>query len=227
MHLKVLFMSEQNQPIPASGQEGLETLQDIKRIMDRSSRFISLSGLSGVAAGVFALAGSWFAYDLIYEYYVQYDNNGYTGSEFQKLKLNLLVLAIAVLAAALVSSFFFTWRRARQNRLPVWDHTARRLIINMLIPLMAGGLFILAMLQNNDWRYVAPACLVFYGLALVNASKYTLTDVRYLGFCEIILGLICTQFIGYGLYFWAGGFGGLHIIYGLIMWWKYERVQRV
>ena len=93
----------------------------------------------------------------------------------------------------------------------------------MLIPLTAGGLFILSMLQNDEWRYVAPACLIFYGLALVNASKYTITDIRYLGLLEIFLGLINTQFIGYGLYFWAIGFGVLHIVYGTIMWWKYER----
>jgi hypothetical protein len=210
-----------NQPAP--GTE-LETLQDIKRIMERSSRFISLSGLSGIAAGVFALIGAWFAYDLIYEYYVSYNENGYAGKEFQRLKLNLLILATAVLAAALVSSFYFTWRRARHNHLPLWDLTSRRLAVNMLIPLAAGGLFILAMLQSNEWRYVAPASLIFYGLALVNASKYTLTDVRYLGFLEIILGLVSTQFIGYGLYFWAVGFGVLHIIYGFVMWWKYERV---
>jgi hypothetical protein len=81
------------------------------------------------------------------------------------------------------------------------------------------------MLQYNEWRFVAPACLIFYGLALVNASKYTLTDIRYLGYCEIALGLINMQMIGYGLYFWALGFGVLHIIYGIVMWWKYERVQ--
>ena len=81
------------------------------------------------------------------------------------------------------------------------------------------------MLQYNDWRFVAPSCLIFYGIALVNASKYTVSDVRYLGYLEILLGLINMQFIGKGLYFWAAGFGVLHIIYGLLMWWKYERSQ--
>jgi hypothetical protein len=93
----------------------------------------------------------------------------------------------------------------------------------MIIPLAAGGLFILGMLQYDDWRFVSPACLIFYGLALVNASKYTLTDIRYLGYCEILVGLVNMQWIGYGLYFWALGFGVLHIIYGVVMWWKYER----
>jgi hypothetical protein len=176
-----------------------------------------------VAAGVVALIGSYFAYDWIAEYYVRYDNSRYSGADFQKLKMNLLMLAIAVLLAALVSAFYFTWRKARHKQLPVWDLTSKRLVINMLIPLLAGGLFILAMLQENEWRYVAPASLIFYGLALVNAGKYTLTDIRYLGFCEIVVGLVATQFVGYGLYFWIAGFGLLHIIYGLVMWWKYEK----
>ena len=214
---KVLFMNEQN-------QQTLETLQDIKRIMERSSRFISLSGLSGIAAGICALAGAWFANKEFGPYYGRYDyREEYSGEDFQQLKFRLLVIALAVLAAALASAFYFTWRKARHNKLPVWDLTAKRLTINMLIPPVAGGLFILAMYQYNEWRFISPACLVFYGLALVNASKYTLSDVRYLGLLQILLGLINTQFPEKGLYFWAAGFGLLHIIYGFVMWWKYEK----
>ncbi len=209
-------MNDLNQP--------LEALQDIRRLMQRSSRFISLSGLSGMAAGCWALAGSYLAYGLIGQYPHPYDaGNG--GAAFQRLTGNLLLLAAAVLAAALLSAFYFTWRRASKNKLPVWDHTSRLLLINTLIPLVTGGLLILALLQHNDWRFVAPLCLIFYGLALVNGSKYTLSDIRYLGLMEILLGLINTQFIGYGLYFWAFGFGVLHIVYGFIMWWKYERSE--
>lgn len=202
----------------------LETLQDIKRIMERSSRFISLSGLSGIAAGVFALAGAYVAYDWIKEYYVINNGRGsYDGSEFSQLKISLLLLAAVVLVFSLSAAYFFTWRKAKRDNLPLWDPASKKLLINMLLPLVVGGLFILAMLQNNTWIYVAPACLIFYGLALVNASKFTLNAVRYLGICQIILGLINTQFIGYGLYFWAFGFGVLHIVYGIIMWFKYEK----
>jgi hypothetical protein len=225
-------MGEQNPARPGhpggqshlSDTSGLETLQDIKRIMERSSRFLSLSGLSGIAAGICALAGAWFANNKIEPYYQQYNESGhFYASDFRELKLDLMLIAGVVLVIALLSSFYFTWRRTRKNHLPFWDHTSRKLFINMLIPLITGGLLILAMLQKDEWRYVAPSCLIFYGLALVNSSKYTLNDIRYLGLLEIILGLINTQFLGYGLYFWAIGFGLLHIIYGAIMWWKYER----
>ena len=211
-------MSEDNQH--------LEALQDIRRIMERSSKFISLSGLSGIAAGVWALIGAYFAYDWIWEYYVRYNQTGYTGQEFQSLKLNLFLLAIGVLAAALISAFYFTWRRTAKHKRALWDHTSKMLTISIMIPLIAGGLFILAMLQYNDWKFIAPACLIFYGLGLVQASRHTVSDIRYLGISEIILGLLNTQFIGYGLYFWAIGFGVLHIIYGFAMWWKYERIEK-
>ncbi|HEV8286646.1 MAG TPA: hypothetical protein VGQ09_20195, partial [Chitinophagaceae bacterium] len=225
---KVLFMSEQNQqshPSESSGRtDTLQEISDIKRIMERSSRFISLSGLSGIAAGLCALTGAYLAYNILDNYYYDYNyGSGYTERSFVELKIKLLLLAAIVLAVALILAFVFTWRRARQNHLPIWDLTARKLMWNVLIPLIAGGLFVLAMLQYSEWHFVAPACLIFYGLALVNGSKYTLSDIRYLGYLEIILGLINTQFIHSGLYFWAIGFGVLHIVYGIIMWWKYEK----
>jgi len=200
----------------------LEAIKDIRKMMQRSSRFISLSGLSGVAAGVLALAGAWIAYDWLSDYYI--DNNGsYSEFGFQKLQLRLFMLAGVVLAAALLSAFYFTWRRAGEHKLPLWDHTSKMMIINILIPLISGGIFIITMLQYKEWRFVVPACLVFYGLSLVNGSKYTLSEIRYLGLMEVVVGLVATQFPGLGLYFWAFGFGVLHIIYGFAMWWKNER----
>jgi len=215
LYYKVLFMDLQNQH--------LDDLHEIRKIMQRSSRFLSLSGLSGIAAGVWALAGAWLAFRRIEDFYLFFDEQGYSSSSLRELKTYLFFLALAVLVLALLSAFYFTWRRAGKNKTPLWDHTARLLTLNMLIPLVAGGIFILTLLQYNEWRFVAPACLIFYGLALVNASKYTLSDIRYLGIIEILLGLVNTQFMGYGLYFWALGFGFLHIIYGFVMWWKNER----
>ena len=208
----------------SSTEQSLETLQDIKRIMERSSRFISLSGLSGVSAGICALIGAYIAHGWIRIYLVSSTNERYPGDARDLIELQLFGLAIGVLIAALVTSTFFTWRKARKSKLPIWDHASKKLAINMAIPLIAGGFFVIALLSHGGWPYVAPSCLIFYGLALVNASKYTLTDIRYLGLLEIALGIINMYFPHDGLYFWAAGFGLLHIIYGLIMWWKYERL---
>lgn len=206
---------------PASS---LEDIKDIRRIMERSSRFISLSGLSGVSAGICALIGAYLGYRMLDNYYGSYNSTGFfSGDEFSRLKIRMASLAAIVFIVAFISSYYLTWRKAKRQGLPVWDHTSRRLAWNMLVPLIAGGAFIVGMLRYDIWLFVSPACLLFYGLALVNASKYTLSDIRYLGYCEIVLGLINMVYPGYGLWFWAVGFGVLHIIYGTLMWMKYER----
>ena len=221
-------MIEQNPVRPGhpGGQQSasLQELKDIKRMMERSSRFISLSGLSGIAAGVCALIGAWKAKDILDNYYGSYNSEGFfSGDAFSKLKIQLLVLGVIVFVVAFISSFLFTWQKAKKQHIPLWNMTSRKLFWNMMLPLTAGALFIIAMLRYDDWAYVAPTSLIFYGLALVNASKYTFTDVKYLGYGQVILGLINMFYIGKGLYFWAVGFGILHIVYGAIMWWKYER----
>lgn len=219
MYYKVLFMDDNQQPA-----NSVQDIKDIRRIMERSSRFISLSGLSGIAAGICALIGAYLGYTMLDEYYGSYNSKGFfSGDDFSRLKLKMAALAAGTFIVAFISSYYLTWRKAKKQGLPVWDHTSKRLAWNMIIPLAAGGVFILGMLRYDAWIFVAPASLLFYGLALVNASKYTLSDIRYLGYCEIILGLINMFFIGYGLWFWAVGFGVLHIIYGAIMWVKYER----
>jgi hypothetical protein len=204
--------------------DSLQDIKDIRRIMERSSRFVSLSGLSGVAAGICALIGAGLAYNIINSYYGSYNSRGFfTGDDFSKLKLKLVLVSAIVFIVAFATSFYLTWRKAKKQGLPVWDHTSKRLAWNMMVPLVAGGFFIVGMLRYDIWAFVSPACLIFYGLALVNGSKYTLSDIRYLGYCEILLGFINMFFIGYGLWFWSIGFGVLHIIYGILMWLKYER----
>ena len=130
-----------------------------------------------------------------------------------------------VLVLALSFGVYFTTRNARRKGLPVFDVIAKRMLVNLFIPLVTGGLFCIVLLYHNLLYLVAPSTLVFYGLALINASKYTHNDIRYLGICEIILGLIGLLFAGYGLLIWAFGFGVLHIVYGIVMYNKYERAN--
>lgn len=204
---------------------GLDALKDIKQMMERSSRFISLSGLSGIAAGLCALAGAWFAYDIIgnssHRQYDTYYPDIIALKQFMGYKL--FRIAVFTLIAAFILALIFTWIKSKKNNTPIWGSSSQRLLWNVAFPLIAGGIFLLRMIQLGYFGLIAPGCLIFYGLALVNAGKYTLGEVRYLGYCEVILGLINCWFLGYGLYFWTLGFGVLHIIYGAMMWWKYER----
>jgi len=212
----------------ADQKEHLQALSDIRSMMERSSRFISLSGLSGVFAGVFALIGAYLAYVKIgsytenYRSMLQMDTHGRV-EVANELITYLFFVAAGVLVASLLVGTLLTMRNSRKKGIRTWDSTAQRLLINLAIPLGTGGLFCLIMLYHGDIGLIAPATLIFYGLSLINASKYTFNDIRYLGICEIILGLTASLYIGYGLYFWAVGFGVLHIIYGAVMYFKYER----
>jgi len=211
----------------------LEALQDIKQMMERSSRFISLSGLSGIAAGTCALIGAAVAYPIVSRSHlntaernpaelISYNHEflikDYTGS-------SLFTIAVCTLLAAICFAFLFTYLRSKKTNTPIWSASSRRLTLNVMLPLVAGGIYLFRLLQIGTYGLIAPGCLIFYGLALLNASKYTLREVRYLGICEIILGIINLWVIGNGIYFWAFGFGILHILYGIVMWWKYERKQ--
>jgi len=200
--------------------QSLQTLEDIKQMMTKSSRFISLSGWSGVAAGACALVAAWIAHQKISAY--QIDNEQVHGTS---LVLQLIYIAILTFVASFILAFLFTYVRSRKAGIPVWGYTARRVMLNVAVPMLVGGLLIWRMMDFGVYGLVAPACLLFYGLALVNASKYTLPEIRYLGYFQLLLGILNLWMIGYGLYFWAAGFGVLHILYGILMWNKYERHQ--
>lgn len=205
-------------------QRGLEALKDIRNMMERSSRFISLSGWSGISAGIIALIGAYVAQTMIR---AQYQDQMYPMVP-KELFWDLFTIAVVVLVAALACAFLFTFRRTRKQGLTIWGTASRRLLWNTALPMIVGGIFILYLLFKGIgfamyYELVVPSCLIFYGLALVNGSKYTLGEIRYLGYTMLALGIISLWWPSYGIFFWAAGFGVCHIIYGVAMWLKYER----
>ncbi len=212
-------MKEQNTPV-----DSLQEIKSIRQMMEKSSRFISLSGWSGIAAGICALAGVYFVSRRINCW--KFEDclfNELNTSNGNNLEYELYWIAAFTFIAAFLSAFLFTWLRSKKTGVPVWGRIAKKLMWSVAFPIVAGALFIWRMAELGQYELIAPGCLVFYGLALVNASKYTLNEIRYLGYAEVVLGLINCWVIGYGLYFWAVGFGVLHIFYGVVMWLRYER----
>jgi len=199
----------------------LEDISEIRNIMERSSSFISLSGLSGIMAGIYALLGSFAAYRIVYSEKLILIREVYINEQATILKLS--VVALIVLILAVTTGIYLTARKSTKNPLRFSEPGFRNLMINLLIPLIAGCLFILILVSRGFYSIVAPSFLIFYGLALVNGSKFTLRDIRYLGILEVFLGLISAMIPGYGLIFWALGFGVMHILYGTFMYFKYER----
>ena len=200
----------------------LKDIKDIKSMMSQSSRFISLSGLSGILAGVYSLIGAWFAYKIIY-----FDTSTYGSYKdliiSQEAVYKLIFIASTIIILSIVTGVVLSKRKATLHNENIWNAASKRLIINFLIPLLTGGFIIIYLIEKEVLGLIAPLTLIFYGLACVNASKYTLGDVRYLGLTQIVLGLLSLWFLGYGLLFWALGFGVCHIIYGSVMHYKYDR----
>ncbi|PQJ17254.1 MULTISPECIES: hypothetical protein [Nonlabens] len=205
----------------------LQDIAEIKNIMNRSTRFISLSGLSGILAGFYAIIGGIIGFFILQRAQI----NGYTDSfdrmistPFnQNTSVQIILVAIVVLVLAVITAFFLTKAKAKKYNQKIWTKQSIRLVLNFLAPLSIGGLFTLIMLYYGFIGLVAPCMLIFYGLACMNASHFTLGTVKYLGLTCAILGLLNLVFIGYGLYFWVAGFGICHILYGSIMYIKYDK----
>lgn len=197
-------------------------LASIRTMMERSGKFISLSGMSGVMAGIYAIIGAVAAYRAVY-----YPTSplAYRIESIQEASIvtKLSIIAALVLIASIGTGLWLSHRKARKHNTNLWNTTTKTLMINLAIPLITGGLFILILLSGGHYGIAAPACLIFYGLALINASANLYDEVRYLGYCEIILGLIAAYLAGYGLLFWTLGFGVLHIVYGAVMYYRYDK----
>lgn len=198
-----------------------DTLSDIHRMMEQSSRFHSLSGFSLVAAGICGLLGITWVKLLIMP-----DEASYMPSSGDNLRDQLIVAALCILVAALLSALFFTWLKARKKGMLLWGVVFRKVTISFLIPMITGGALVIGMIFYGEYHFIAAACLLFYGLALVNAAHNTLKEIRLLGMLEILTGIFCL-FSGNKLLALAFGFGILNILYGLFIWYKYKGSESV
>ncbi|WP_134091676.1 hypothetical protein [Olivibacter sp. XZL3] len=202
--------------------ELLTELSSIRSLMERSAKFISLHGLSGVLAGIYALIGAFIGYRLIYQSGGDlFDQESYRAD--RTVLSQLVILALVILVLSITTAVLLSTRKARQKQQKIWNTASKGLLLNAGIPLLTGGLLIAIFLYHGYFGLVAPACLVFYGLALISGSHYTFKDVKWLGLCEVVLGLFAAMMPSYGLLFWAAGFGVLHIVYGSVMYSKYDR----
>jgi len=200
-------------------KEHLQQLQEIRSLMERSTKFISLSGLSGILAGSIALIGAGLQY-----WYMEQKGRYLTCFKMDREFLIFTILNfLGIMLLALISAWYFTQKQAKKNNQSLWDSSSQRLMINIAIPLACGGLFCIVLYRYGFIGLIAPSTLIFYGLALINGSNFTLRDIRNLGIAQIIIGFTATIYIGWGLFFWALGFGIMHIIYGIVMYYKYDR----
>lgn len=199
-------------------QDYIQQLSEIRSMMERSSKFMSLAGAAGIMAGVYALAGSWLAARWL-NYNLAEPSAMIPGALVGRIAgLMVLILILAVGTAAWLSS-----RKAARQGKQIWTAVSRRMLFHMSWPLFTGGLLMILFMMNGLTQFLAPFSLLFYGLALINAGMYTYNDIRYLGILQIFLGLLACWLPQYGLICWASGFGFLHIFYGAYMHFRYDR----
>ena len=204
-------------------QDYIRDIAQIRSIMERSSKFLSLAGWAGIMAGLYALAGAYIAYavldfnpaELVYS---PVKSGGLTAGLVKVIGLASLVLVLAIGTAVLLS-----YNKATKRREKLWNAIVRRLLINMAVPLLAGGFLLLILIAQGLIGLLVPVTLLFYGLALYNASQFTYEEVKSLGLIQIGLGLLSAYYVEYGLVCWALGFGVAHIMYGIYMHYRYER----
>lgn len=206
----------------------LEDLKEIRKMMEKSSKFLSLSGLSGIFAGLIALAGAYFAKSEILSWKsshltIESFETGRSMAPYHQLSFNLFMIAFIVLVLALSVGIFFTWIKAKKQGKELWSPLSIRLVISIAVPLAFGGAFIIGLYAKGYPELIAPATLIFYGLSLLNGSKYVHQDIKYLALCEMALGVIALFDLNKGIFYWSIGFGILHILYGAIMYFKYDR----
>lgn len=197
-------------------QNYIKDIAEIRSMMERSSKFLSLSGWAGIMAGIYALIGAFTAYKVL-DFYPQ---NIF--ESFQDIS-KIFWLAFFILILALGTAILLSYKKAKNNKENVWNAASKQLLINMLVPLISGGVLILFFISNNLIGLLAPISLLFYGLALYNAGRFTYPEVKFLGIIQIVLGLISVYFVQLGLLFWALGFGAFHIIYGIYLYIRYEK----
>lgn len=199
-------------------QDYIKDIAEIRSMMERSSKFLSLSGGAGVMAGIYALAGAYLSFE-IYDF----KPTEIVYSVPSSTLWIVIIIAISVLILAIGTAILFSYKKANNNGMKIWNATARRLIANMSIPLLSGGILVVVMIIKGMAGLIAPLTLLFYGLSLYNASKFTFNELKFLGLLQIGLGLISSYYIEYGIFLWAIGFGLLHIGYGIYLHLKYER----
>ncbi len=207
-NIKVYFVFQSKENMDAN----LDDIKHIRSMMERSSKFLSISGLSGVLAGTFAIIGAVAAHFVLEGKLIITNSPLY----------DLVLIALLVLVSAISAGLILSAKKAKQSNSKLWQPITLQIAKDFCVPLIVGGVLCIILISKHISFMVAPSMLIFYGLGLIAAGQRTYRDVKMLGACEILLGLAAAIIVGYDLLFWGIGFGILHIVYGIVMYYKYD-----
>jgi CHASE2 domain-containing sensor protein len=181
----------------------LEHLRYIRETMERSSSFTAVPGWGGVAMGVSALAAALLASR-------QTNTASWMTVWSWEAAVALLLGGIGIL------------RKTRGGDKSLFSAPGRRFFYSFCPPLAAGGLLSWTLANQGFWSPLPGLWLLLYGAGIVTAGAYSVRVVPIMGVCFMTLGAIALGSpAAWGNGYLAAGFGGLHILFGLIIARRY------
>ncbi|MBQ1408707.1 MAG: hypothetical protein IIY87_03000 [Bacteroidales bacterium] len=197
-----------------NNNDALRDIKDIRSMMERSSRFLSISGWGVAAVGIIAIVAAWIAYKVFSDGTLF----GYTHYLWAyKTKVAVVGSLILVVFCGMIVFFSSVIMARRRGVKFVFDKTMRRTVLNFSIPLLAGGILCLALVLEGHYGLTSSIMLIFYGLALINCHHFSHPVLGTLGYLELLLGLVDCFTVTHALLLWAVGFGLLHLIFGIYL----------
>ena len=197
-----LVIPKKEEP-PALHDRAMDNLQYIRETMERASAFTGVPGWGQVAIGVTALASSFFAAQ-------------------QKSFTNWLAIWCAEAVVALLIAGWSMDRKARAAKMPLLSGPGRKVAFSLSPPLFAGGLITVVLYRAGLTNAIPGLWLLLYGTGVVTGGMFSVSAVPIMGLC--FMGLGAAAFLapaGFANWFMAAGFGGLHIVFGVIIARRY------
>jgi hypothetical protein len=188
----------------------LDNLQFIRSTMERAGSFTAVPGWGMVVLGATALAASWFAGSLpVAPVY------GASHSRWLWVWMFEALLAAGIGVAALL----YKALRAGDT---IVNGPGRRFGLSVLPPFLVGALLTLVLWQAKQLQLLPAVWLLCYGAGVVTGGAFSMRIVPVIGICFMILGTAALFApVGWAAWLLAGGFGGLHILFGLIIARRY------
>jgi hypothetical protein len=200
----------------------IEQISHIHQILAQRTKFNALSGLSGILAGVYALIGSAIAARIIYRSDTLLYNDFKSGVGSDGI-VALWIVAFVVLIASIGTGLYFSYKKAKANGELLFNQAGKKVIKEFALFMVTAGIILIILYSKGYLYLLSPMCLIMYGLAHIHIASFINSEVRSLGLAILMIGLVSLLFPGYGLVAWTLGFGVMHIVYGFLMWYKYER----
>ncbi|HWB87117.1 MAG TPA: hypothetical protein VG675_23440 [Bryobacteraceae bacterium] len=191
-------------PPPVEMQaHALDHLQYIRRTMERAGAFTAVPGLGGIFMGFTALAAAWMA--------------SREATAAARMGVWLSAAAVALLAGIAAAS-----RKSRRAGVPLFSGPGRKFVAGFVPPLLAGAVLTVVLFRAELAAFLPGAWLLLYGAGVVSGGAASVRVVPLMGMCFMLLGAAALLFSpGWNDLLLAAGFGGLHILFGIVISVKY------